>query len=294
MYTWPRQTEEVLALVEWMRAFNAAPGAHATLSVRGFDMQHHEVALEQLLAAVRGTPEATRVQTALSRLVGLEREPWRDPALRPLADSAETILALLTERKAPERTRRLAYVIARSLRNRVADDRDFRDGVMAENVRRLLDTDHPREKIVLWAHNAHVSTEHTPQFPGGRGTRHMGNLLRESLGADMYVLGITVDSGTVRARRPMNGTLSPPIEARLPPAAAGSGTAMLRQIRVPQFFLDLRATRGSLRAWLEVEHGFQEIGAGFAGAAPPLRTMALLRNFDGLVFLQGPTASRMF
>src|SRR5579863_10047984 len=45
MYFWTWQTEEVRAMIEWMRDYNRAPGAHPTLTFTSFDMQTPDVAL---------------------------------------------------------------------------------------------------------------------------------------------------------------------------------------------------------------------------------------------------------
>ncbi|TAH37295.1 MAG: erythromycin esterase family protein [Planctomycetota bacterium] len=52
MYFWTWNTEEVLAMVEWMRAYNAA-GPRTTLQFTGFDMQTPDVAADIVRDAVR-------------------------------------------------------------------------------------------------------------------------------------------------------------------------------------------------------------------------------------------------
>src|SRR5438132_1153379 len=47
MYFWTCQTEEVLAMVEWMRRYNQTAGNRPLLSFTSFDMQTYTVALEK-------------------------------------------------------------------------------------------------------------------------------------------------------------------------------------------------------------------------------------------------------
>ncbi len=49
MYFWTWYTEELRDMIEWMRAFNWAPGNHPTLTFTAFDMQTGELAAQQAL-----------------------------------------------------------------------------------------------------------------------------------------------------------------------------------------------------------------------------------------------------
>lgn len=295
LYVWPWRTEEVLALIEWMRAFNQAPGDHPILTFTGFDMQRYRVALDRTLAALKGTAEAPAVEAAYSTLRNLD-DPWFSPAgttkpagfrwsnpdLKGIADQADDIVRFLEERKATAKTVQMARVVAQALRCRIGEIRSCRDQMMARNVQWLLDEAHPDEKMVVWAHNAHVSY----------GPDWMGNRLREVLSSQMYVLGFAIDAGTVRAKRRENGELADPIENILPPAAPGTGTAMLSQAGVPMFFLNMKTARGALGAWLDDEHLFRGIGGGYDDVQATMNPDRLSRSYDGLIFLRETSASR--
>ena len=60
MYFWTWQTEEVRDMVEWMRAFNQAPGPHPTLTFTSFDMQTGRVAGQQALDYLKRYLQPTR------------------------------------------------------------------------------------------------------------------------------------------------------------------------------------------------------------------------------------------
>src|SRR5688572_21336014 len=72
MYFWTWNTEEVLALVEWMRAFNAA--GKGPLHFTGFDMQTPDLAMEIVTGFLKGVdPErAQEVEVAYARLKGAQ------------------------------------------------------------------------------------------------------------------------------------------------------------------------------------------------------------------------------
>lgn len=88
--------------------------------------------------------------------------------------------------------------IAAYLRQQTAPDlrayTEARDAGMAENVRFLLEELFPGERIVVWAHNAHV--RHANQDIPVRGgyspqvaTRSMGSWLREWYGDELFTIG---------------------------------------------------------------------------------------------------------
>ena len=67
-----------------------------------------------------------------------------------------------------------------------------RDRSMAENIKWILDNN-PSAKIVLWAHNGHVSTA------GSSGYEPMGISLRKMFGAEMVVFGFAFNQGSFQA-----------------------------------------------------------------------------------------------
>lgn len=66
-----------------------------------------------------------------------------------------------------------------------------RDQMMANNVEWLAEQG-PGEKIMIWAHTAHVD------FDQQAGHKPMGAFLRERFGKEMYVCGFAFDRGTRR------------------------------------------------------------------------------------------------
>ncbi len=73
MYFWTWRTEEVLAMVEWMRAHNAAGG---DLGFTGFDMQTPNVAMSRVVEFLKDVdPDfADETRAAYERAAGVKRE----------------------------------------------------------------------------------------------------------------------------------------------------------------------------------------------------------------------------
>jgi len=104
MYFWTWQTEEVLAMLEWMRAFNQGPGDHPVLSFTAFDMQTYSVAATRVTAFARqhaavGGDLAATVEAAYRGLNALPGNARPDPAFRPAAEQAHKVTALLESRR---------------------------------------------------------------------------------------------------------------------------------------------------------------------------------------------------
>ena len=96
----------------------------------------------------------------------------------------------------------------------------------------------PKAKIVLWAHNSHVSA-------GGFKFESMGTTLRRMYGQDMVVLGFAFNQGSFRSMSENGGGLKDFTVAPLPP---GSLDATLASAGIPLFALVL-AFNGISMGW---------------------------------------------
>lgn len=125
-----------------------------------------------------------------------------------------------------------------------------RDLVMAQNVSRILEEFGPDSKIVLWAHNAHISN----------GSGWMGNYLKQTWGDQAYLVGFEFDHGSFTSRMATVQTYS------VEKATTDSYAYALAKLNQPQLYLDFDTLSQSplLRSWLEApqsSHEFQEIHA---------------------------------
>jgi hypothetical protein len=154
---------------------------------------------------------------------------------------------------------------------------DVRDKAMAENVEWLLNVKYPAAKLVLWAHNYHISNLGRADRPS------MGTWLRERHGKDFYRLGFAFDHGTIRAFRPQHGLGIQTI----PAAPPSSIEAMLREDG-SLVFVNLRdLPPGVLLDWLNGAVWQREIGAVWDPnyADNYYTTVKLAQRFDGLIFV---------
>jgi erythromycin esterase-like protein len=161
-----------------------------------------------------------------------------------------------------------------------------RDRSMADNVKWILDTN-PGAKIVLWAHNGHVSTA------SAGGNDPMGASLRKVYGGQMVAFGFAFNHGAFQAIEQSKGVLR---DFTVPPAPAGSLDATLAATGIPLFALDLRDApkSGPVAAWLSESHKTRSIGAVYSedSAAQSLFALKAFQSFDAILFVEKTTAAR--
>jgi erythromycin esterase len=291
---WTWQTEEVLAMLTWMREFNKAPGEHPILSFTSFDMQRYEVARDGVLAYFKhhAPQELPAVETAYDSLRRLNPDMWTDPGFGEAAKDSERVVTLLEARRdaltrasSPQSFRdvfQMSRIVAQAANLRATGGNPrYREQVMAQNIEWLLKDAYPGEKIVVWAHNGHVST---------RGSGPMGSWLRKTLGPQLYVVGFAIHTGSVRAMTREEGVKTRLVESKLPQADAGTGTAILSAVAQPLFFLDLKKPMGILGQWLSEAHMFRSCDAFCP--ANFMSPDSLSQSYDGLIYMESTHAAR--
>jgi erythromycin esterase len=291
---------EVLDMIDWMRHHNAGllnPRLSRTLTFTSFDMQRPEAAINLVLDYLsKVSPvETARAQAAYASFekLGPGARPDVDLA-QTAADNARTVAATLDRKREefikfssePEwRDARHAAGIAQqaALRFTLKDPSErtpYRDRMMAGNVEWIAAEAHPNERIVLSAHNNHVSSS---------GVRYlgMGSWLRQKFGAGMYVVGFAFHRGELQDN---TGT------HRVPASPEGTGDAILSGARLPAFFLNLREVPANtaLGRWLAEPHLFLDVGAVWLTDDPALNLHreVMTRAYDGIVFVEESHAPR--
>jgi erythromycin esterase-like protein len=154
-----------------------------------------------------------------------------------------------------------------------------RDLVMAENVARVLEQAGPESKIVLWAHNAHISNA----------AGWMGSYLKQAFGDEAYLLGFEFDHGEFTSRMAVIHTYS------VGPASPAYYAHGLAKLDDPILFLDFKtmSQNPELRTWLETDqssHSIAELHAVFRlNPAWHTEYQGWLKLYDGLIFVEQST-----
>ena len=298
---WTWNTQEVLDLIQWMRAYNAAPGPHPQLSFAGFDLQAPAGAYGTVINYVKRHDP--------SDLGAVERDyacfsqtfspaPASTSAGAACRASVARVSAMLDAKRAQlvKQSSNDEFLTARNAADIVEQAQSVnagvldRDAAMAKDVQWLMRKRYPGQKIVLWAHNGHVAAA-----PGGLSYQTMGSHLRKTFGADMVVFGMTFDSGSVRAVPMQNGHPSGgPTPLPVPSAGPGFSEYVFHATQMPAFILALHGIPASspLGQWLALPQKIEMISV-YDPALPRGQEvpMVLPDAFDALVYFDTSDAS---
>jgi erythromycin esterase len=305
---WHWDTQEVLALIEWIRAWNVAH--ERKVKFHGFDMQG--------LWGDGSAAPALRLLDYLAR-VAHELAAESEPVLRPLVSSffffvlqpalKEKIRSQITKLLAAFDTERLRWIerssetewrVARLCATTIAQSAqftapgrsdDYRDQAMADNVRALLEMEGPGAKALLWAHNAHVArVQRTLNNNDGR----MGGALHATFGAAHVVIGFAFNRGSFLAidRTDEDGTIRDHV---VPPGPEGTLDEVLARIGLPLLALDLRAVppNGALARWMATKPRQWDTGLSHNPSQPHSVSRDPRADFDSLIFVASTSASRL-
>lgn len=303
LYFWISRTESVLEMIEWMRDHNEAGG---NIGFHGFDMQFPGMALHNVREYVRDVDPASSSVVAeqldcLTRFANDHARNWPDSIYEDQPEAFQSDCAArlqeVGDRLQANRDRyedvagKDAFEVAlQSLRVAVqyhlktAEDGN-RDEFMAENtewINRRIGTE---GRMVLWAHNYHVSAE----------PENQGSFLRETFGDEMVIIGFSHVDGWFTAR---HVTGSRPLGLhQLHPVVDGSYESYLSRGSLPWFVLDLRNrddnSLGGL--WLRGTRPFRFIGCCYFPSRPEIfwRPTPLTEWYDVLIHFQTTRATTL-
>ncbi len=290
LHFWTWDTEEVLDMILWMRAYNQDRPASDQIGFYGFDMQFDTLARSKVLdylatvdplAADEASDDYAcypqlsveckqALQRVFDRLSGHKAAYEARSSARAFADALHSARLVIQSK---------AYA---------SQEQDFylRDRFMAENVEWILTQAAPAAKMVLWAHNMHIATLGDQAHPT------MGDILRKDLGARMVTVGFLFGEGSFNAYGP---TQLETFQVDRPPA--GSYEHLFQSAGIPIFLLDMRNAASAREAgsWLLQSHPFRSIGAGYDPGDPQqgFWTAALAKAFDMVIYFQGTSPSRL-
>jgi erythromycin esterase len=307
MRFWTWDTEEVLEMIRWMRAWNEDPSHQQKVRFFGFDMQSPQVAAEAIVSYYeqidpRFAECARRLLEAFGRGFTHTEHFKRSAAdLDAIGKGLDSIaIRLATTRDLPDastwnRVRHHLRIITQCHDLARSGDQDrahIRDRSMAENLVWLMDTEAPGAKVVAWAHNGHVRKSE-PSEPA----RTMGGFLADIFGARVVTVGLLFGEGSFQAieragERPSRGLR----EFTVPLPPPDSWDATLAAIGLPILALDLRRIPqgGSVAEWLSLPHSSRSIGSVFSDetASRMLTPLDAPRAFDIVLFIAKTTAAR--
>ncbi len=321
---WPWRTEQMLSVLEWMRAYNAT--ALSKLRFTGIDLQDPVSAVDWVTGYLEAhaADQVSRVEGllgcirfSLSNTIGVTRYALRGlDGSKLCASNIRTVRQILENRRAALiarstdleyrevlhaselLTQENAYLEARLLLVDV-DANAVRDRAMADNIAWLEAT--YKQKIVVWAHNGHVTF--TPDMTFG--WKPFGAYLRERYGLGYVSIASSFAGGSFNVQlvgtdlvRSLTtaalGLTANPTEQRLPAPIRNSLEQIFASSGLESFLLPLRVPRTADSEWLWQPRTFYIVPQALPSFETPTPDWYSYRatlplEFDAVVFVSSST-----
>lgn len=257
LYFWTWNTREVADMIAWMRQWNSTAPANAQVRFRGIDIQYPSASIDSvksfmhrvapnLDADIAAKYDCLTPYRNTGNLAGKSRTDYLALASEPrqLCNEAMTAaLALVRAQSASAPGYQAALHSARLVQQfesmlgaaTPALSNLVRDSAMAENVAWLRDQAGSDSKLIVWAHNDHIT----------RQQNQMGGFIKARSGDDYRPLAFAFGTGSFNAVKQTDNTffnvISHSTDVVLPQSVedAFSGAAS------PIVLMDMRKTSGS-------------------------------------------------
>ncbi len=310
---WIFDTEEVLALVRWMRRYNQDARQRRKVRFYGFDPQYPSGSAQALVAYLHRVDPAFEAEAR--RALALVDDDFTvsvyellPRAVRDASGAAVAALGRRLDEKKDAYVKRAgaeAFALAR-LHATVASQGErvsgvpwqigvpLRDRSMADDARALLDLEGPAGKMALWAENGHVMRE--PVWIEGGLYQQMGYHLKQALGDALVTFGFAGGEGSFQAMEVPMETGRGVVDFTVPTAPPGTLDGALASIGLPLLALDLRRAprEGAVAEWLGARLPTRATGCCFAdGMVSEMEAHATPRGaYDALFFVEKTSAAR--
>ncbi len=306
------QTQEVLDLIAWMRAYNANPAHSTKVHFAGIDswnvtrsafddvvnfIQGADPQQAALVQALYASFRPTGVTPVFADYDGFSRLPQATKQ-RYQHNAQQAYDVLKTHQAAYEsRSSSQAFALALQCAHVIVQYTTLgvlipasgslftsgqayarRDAFMAENVTWLHDHEGTGARIVLWAHNTHIANLRQPSS--------MGTFLRQQFKQSYLAIGTSFYQGSF--------TIFASGSARIFKAAApGADTYnyTLGHAGIPRYILDIRPTpAGPVTDWVQGTYVLLNYGVG----GQDLEAVGPLQHwFDVIIHFQNTTPSHL-
>ena len=278
---WFWQTEEFVAVIEWMRNYNLTRGSKPPIEIVGADAYDGKTAAHMVVDYLNGVDqdEAAAATQAYS-CVWL----YTGPSCAGVLQSARTVTQQLTAKESDYTARSSPRAFGDALHESLlvqewlSVNSALRDASMAENVAWAKDHRGSAKKVIYWAHNEHVtrgSSVYGVITPFTAGT-----VLAQKFGSDYVNFGTATWVGQFLTQsRSLQGLVTP----SLTPAGADDYETFFHAGGVPNIVVPLHDPH----PFLGSPHHMREAGTGeYSDTAPNGDFLInLTSRFDAVVFI---------
>ncbi|QKJ31543.1 erythromycin esterase family protein [Mucilaginibacter mali] len=282
---WMRQ--EFVDMVNWVKAYNATQTPENKVRFYGCDMQYGTFAIkilkDELSRLGRFTPEMEAGAPGFNKytpsLTGKEKAAMRNTVAKLAEVKFTDGDTALFNRCVRELQQVTGYIDAASTFFPAKQD-EYRDKCMAENVE-YLNNHTGQNKMMLWAHNAHIGKN-----DGSDGRKRMGMWLSPNFKDKYYAMGFDFNAGSMLS---YDGKLHKNVAVEMPVAKTGSSGAVFAQCSVPNFILDFKTASADpvINTFLNASIPSSFYGASYStGETPHYVTHKLAAAYDAMIFIR--------
>jgi len=313
MKMWQWDTEEVIAMIEWMRKYNEDSNHKEKVKFYGFDMQKPHEDLSNLFKFLGKVDENTskefkdkfnkfeknsiwslkvedfnNIETHIEELKSIFKRNKEDFVKKTSVDEYELAiqhLAVLGQG--------INYykIFTRDGFALMDDTSNFRDQVMADNVRWIFEYERKfgNDKIMLWAHNLHVSKAYLSKTS-------MGELLSKTYNDKYYAVGFQFYSGSFNARSiDSNGKIigNYPTKFTIKGENPREFLSTFEKTGIPLGFIDFMSASQNkkINELFIKEQTMHSIGNDYSGVEEESYLVETpIRSYDGLIFIKDITS----
>jgi erythromycin esterase len=295
MYFWTWNTQEVLDMIRWMRQFNGI--GSKKIQFTGFDMQYYMGSLQNIIEYATKSDKVLKIKTdSISSLfenlkqkgpkaveskdeIKYIREKCKNLHLYLSKNEKKILLNSDTSKYKWLLQNATVLIQCVELAYRAGSGFTYRDEAMANNVKWIL-ANNPDSKIVLWAHNAHI-TKHI---------RHMGYYLNKEFGNQYYNIGFISNSGTYTAVNAGSLNSTNILETGKP----GSFEYSFHRTGTPLFYFDFSKVKDNEPdgQWLRSKLDYRSVGA--VATTDQFYPAMISKHFNAIIYIDSTKATKCF
>jgi len=309
MIDWAWKTSEVVQMVEWMRNYNISKSDDHKVKFYGFDMQFDALPEKRITEKLKKF-DSRYFDAHFNMLDSLHIYDMHKNIFtvysKEKRDSVKALLDQLAKYAAAHENELLKLFTAdeveynkRDIRllQQCLDENDemtgttksmltARDKYMAENIEWILDHEGKNSKMLLWAHNGHISKH---DF-------RMGWYLEKKYEDEYYAIGFDFNKGAFKAYDLKNGGIK--TDFTVQNAIKGTSGQVFSDLNIPVFFIDIeKAVKTGSRAknFFTEKISQRAIPAAFSTDQESSLYFAdaLFHEYDGLIFVDATTATHL-
>ncbi len=301
--TW--RVDEVRDMIEWLRLYNKDQEVGKRVKFLGYDLQINDVAwrglhdfyrkvkpdnlilLDTLESQLLHAAQLSNLQDKNAEGMKLYTQAYKQciGIHKDIESQKVKYISAMGESGYDENLMNITLII-QEIESYKDGFNNKRDIYMAHNILYLLRKEKKGGKVVVWAHNDHISIANQFDFT------NMGMVLKDSLKDKYYAIGFEFYTGSFQSRNidlkntssdwDVN-TIGTPPENSLPYYLNNTGKDML--------YLDYHSM-GSLRNFSKTLD-MHSVGSMYSASSPTVYP-ATLKNFDGLIYIKNSTAAKNF